>query len=73
MLQSSDRCTEPNDYGSHPFDQCSSNTKAKKKKLYILGKPKQITKGGHGIRQYMKIDETKLTAEQRYGKELNLS
>ena len=73
MLQSSDRCTEPNDYGSHPFDQCNSNTKAKKKKLYILGKPKQITKGGHGIWQYMKIDETKLTAEQRYGKELNLS
>ena len=36
-----------------------------------LSKPKQVAKGGHGIRQYFKIDETKLTAEKCLGKNLH--
>ena len=53
-------------FGTHAFDTSNGRQKAKKKKMYILGKPKHVTKGGHGIRQYIKIDETKLTSEQRF-------
>ena len=40
--------------------------------MYVLSKPKQIEKGGRGAQKYFKIDETKLTAEQRYGKNIKL-
>ena len=39
-------------------------------KKFVLSKPKQITRGGHGVRQYMKIDETKLLAEECFGKKI---
>ena len=42
-----------------------------KSNWFTLSKPKQVAKGGHGIRQYFKIDETKLTAEKRLGKNLD--
>ena len=47
-------------------------TPCKKKKQFVLSKPKQITRGGHGIRQYMKVDETKLLAEECFGKKIKL-
>ena len=31
----------------------------------------RFAKGGHGIRQYFRIDETKLTAEKHLGKNLD--
>ena len=43
-----------------------------KKKKFVLTKPKEITRGGHGIRQYMKVDETKLLAEERFGMKIKL-
>ena len=59
-------------FGTHAFDQ-PSGKKKKHKKMYVLAKPKNIAKGGQGVRQYLKIDETKLTSEQRYGKQINVS
>ena len=45
--------------------------KRPKSNWFTLSKPKQVAKGGHGIRQYFKIDETKLTAEKCLGKNLD--
>ena len=42
-----------------------------KSNWFTLSKPKQVAKGGHSIRQYFKIDETKLTTKKRLGKNLN--
>ena len=58
-------------FQTHPFDIKKTCTPHKKKKQFVLSKPKQITRGGHGIRQYMKVDETKLLAEERFGKKYN--
>ena len=55
-------------FGVHAFDQ-PSGKKKNHKKMYV---PKSIAKGGQGVHQYLKIDETKLTSEQHYGKEINL-
>ena len=54
------------------FDVPKTCRKHVKNKKFVLSKPKQITRGGHGVRQYMKIDETKLLAEERFGKNINL-
>ena len=54
------------------FDIKKTCTPRKKKKQFVLSKPKQITRGGHGIRQYMKVDETKLLTEERFGKKIQL-
>ena len=35
-------------------------------------KPKEVTKGGKGVRQYFKIDDTKLSLEQRLGRQIDL-
>ena len=43
-----------------------------KKHWFTLSKPKQVSKGGKGIRQYMKIDETKLSSEQRLGENVEI-
>ena len=45
--------------------------KRAKSNWFTLSKPKQVAKGGHGKRQYFKIDEKKLTAKKRLGKNLN--
>ncbi|MCG8622125.1 MAG: hypothetical protein MJE68_09050, partial [Proteobacteria bacterium] len=58
-------------FQTHAFD-IPYKKKKKHKKMYVLAKPKKIAKGGQGVRQYMKIDETKLTSEQRYGKNINV-
>ena len=44
----------------------------RKARWFHLAKPQQVTKGGKGIRQYYRIDETKLTSEQRIGSEINI-
>ena len=59
-----------------PF--CSSNfevpslKKGKTKRWFNLSKPKEVTKGAKGVRQYFKIDESKLSAEQRLGQEVDI-
>ena len=59
-------------FQTDPFDIKKNCTPRKKNKQFVLSKPKQITRGGHGIRQYMKIDETKLLTEERFGKKIKL-
>ena len=69
---------ENNDYitgthlKNHSFDSNRNRKKYKSKKWFHLSKPKQVTKGGMGIRQYYKVDETKLSAEQRFGRKLDI-
>ena len=54
----------------HLFD-CNTDTKKKKKKRWFtLAKPKTVVRGGKGVCQYYKINETKLTLEQRFGEKV---
>ena len=46
--------------------------KKKMTKWFKLSKPKQVAKGGHGIWQFFRVDETKLTDEQRFSKKITL-
>ena len=60
------------DFKNHVFDKSKHKRKRKpKSNWFTLSKPKQVAKGGHGIRQYYKIDETKLSAEKCLGKNLH--
>ena len=52
------------------FDCNYSNKKKKKRRWFTLSKPKTVVRGGKGVRQYYKIDETKLTLEQRFGQKV---
>ena len=57
---------------NHSFDSQKNRKKYKSKKWFHLSKPKQVAKGGVGICQYYKVDETKLSAEQRFGRNLHI-
>ena len=57
---------------NHSFNSHRNRKKYKSKKLFHLSKPKQVAKGGVGIRQYYKVDETKLSDEQRFGRNLDI-
>ena len=57
---------------NHPFDMNNKGLRKKRKKLWTLSKPKQITRGGRGIRELFRIDEGRLTAEQRFGKDIDM-
>ena len=57
---------------NHSFDSQKNRKKYKSKKWFHLSKLKQVAKGGVGICQYYKVDETKLSAEQRFGRNLNI-
>ena len=59
-------------FSNHPFDISHGRRNRKSKNVFKLSKPKQVTKGAKGIRQYLTIDETKLTMEQRFGKNISL-
>ena len=55
-------------FKNHPFDASNNYGKRRPHKLVNVSRPKQIAKGGKGIRQFYTIDETKLTHEQCFGK-----
>ena len=55
----------------HNFD-VKMDKKNKNKRWFTLSKLKEVTKGGKGVRQYFKIDETKLSLEQRLGRQIDL-
>ena len=59
-------------FSNHPFDLSHSIRKQKSKNVFKLSKPKEVTKGAKGIRQFLTVDETKLTMEQHYGKNITL-
>ena len=60
------------DFRNHPFDKSKTRCKRCSKKLFNLSKPKGITKGGKGVRQYLAVDETKLSMEQRLWKNIKI-
>ena len=64
---------ESNSARNHPFDYPIHNARKKKRKDFVISKPKHVTKGGQGIRQFLKVDESKLSAEQRLGRKLKES
>ena len=72
LLSSNVSLPAQHDFQTHPFDIQTTRNPRKKNKKFVLSKPKQITQGGHGIRQYMKVDETKLLAEERFGMKIKL-
>ena len=59
-------------FRNHPFDKATSKMK-KKRKLLSISKPKCITRGVRGIRQFIRINEEKLTDEQRLGRNISMS
>ena len=65
LLESEVRNSDDNIFASTAFDVKGSKKSKNKKHWFTLSKPKQVSKGGKGIRQYMKIDETKLSSEQK--------
>ena len=60
------------DFKNHPFDKSSTQCKRNVHKWFKLSKPKQIMKVGKGIRQFLAVDESKLTMEQRFGKKIQM-
>ena len=54
------------------FDLRVDKKKKIKKRWFTIAKPKQVTKGAKGVRQYFKIDESKLSLEKRLGDQVNL-
>ena len=73
MMELPDDNTQENQlFRNHPFDKDTGSRK-KKKKLLSISKPKTITRGVRGIRQYIRIDEDKLTDEQRLGRNISMS
>ena len=59
-------------FRNHPFDKALSKKK-KKRQLLSISKPKCITRGVRGIRQFIRINEEKLTDEQRLGRNISMS
>ena len=72
LLESEVRNSDNNIFGSTAFDVNRVKKSKTKKHWFTLSKPKQVSKGGKGIWQYMKIDETKLSSEQRLGENVEL-
>ena len=72
LLSSNVSLAAQHDFQTHPFDIQRTRNPRKKKKKFVLSKLKQITQRGHGIRQYMKVDETKLLAEECFGMKIKL-
>ena len=72
LLSSNVSLPAPHVFKTHPFDLPRKHKADMKKKKFVLTKPKEITRGGHGIRQYMKVDETKLLAEEHFGMKIKL-
>ena len=68
FMEISDNQNNYFDFQNHPFDKSKTRRNHSKNKLFTLSKPKGITKGGKGIRQYLAVDETKLSMEQCLGK-----
>ena len=71
-MESNDDYTDIENFKCNTFDLKVLERNKRKTRWFHLAKPQQVTKGGKGIRQYYRIDETKLTAEQRLGSEINI-
>ena len=71
MENSEDHAAVEN-FKCNTFDLKVMEKPKRKARWFHLAKPQQVTKGGKGIRQYYRINETKLTSEQRIGSEINI-
>ena len=69
LIESDEENRNNSIFQNNLFDKKSNNGKKKYKnrRWFPLSKPKQVSCGGKGIRQFYKIDETKLTMEQCFG------
>ena len=72
LMENSDNHAYVDNFKSNNFDLKVLEKPKRKARWFHLAKPQQVTKGGQGIRQYYRIDETKLTSEQRIGSEINI-
>ena len=60
-------------FASCAFDVIDYKRNKRPIKLFSLSKPKSITRGKRGIRELFRIDESRLTAEQRLGKKVDIT
>ena len=72
LMESEGNVNPTVDIGNHPFDYQKLWKKNKSRKWFKLSKPKQVAKGGHGICQFFRVDEMKLSDEQQFGKKITL-
>ena len=72
FMEISDNQNNYFDFRNHPFDQSKTCRNHSKNKLFTLSKPKGITKGGKSIRQYLAVDETKLSMKQCLGEKIHI-
>ena len=72
LMDSSKIDTSTSSFQQNLFDVNKANKKYKSRRWFTLSKPKQVLKGGKGVRQYFKIDESKLSMEQRFGKKISI-
>ena len=64
--------TNVSNFQQNLFDEKKSKKKYKGCRWFTLAKPKEVLKGAKGVRQYFKIDESKLSMEQRFGKKVSI-
>ena len=60
-------------FASCAFDVIDHKRNKIPSKFFSLSKPKCITRGKRGIRELFRIDESRLTSEQRLGKKVDIS
>ena len=71
-MESDVKNTDISNFQQNLFDENQSNKKYKCHRWFTLAKPKEVLKGGKGVRQYFKIDESKLSMEQCFGKKITI-
>ena len=72
LMESDIKNTNISNFQQHLFDQNKTKKKYKSRRWFTLAKPKEVLKGAKGVRQYFKIDESKLSMEQRFGKKVSI-
>ena len=71
LMEDEPMVSDPGLFKTHNFD-LPTTKKTKSKRWFTLAKPKEVTKGAKGVWQYFKIDESKFSAEQRLGHNVNI-
>ena len=72
LMDTAERDTSNSNFQQNLFDITKYKKKYKSRRWFTLSKPKEVLKGGKGVRQYFKIDESKLTLEQHFGQKVTI-
>ena len=72
LMDHAERDTSISNFQQNLFDVTKYKKKYKSRRWFTLSKPKEVLKGGKGVRQYFKIDESKLSLEQCFGQKVTI-